>query len=238
MGRIEGKVALITGGASGIGKEMVALFKEEGAEVVAADIVGGDIHLDVSKEDHWKRVVDEIGRLDILVNNAGITGEGRDWGKLDPENISLEAWRAIHSINLDGTMLGCKYAICAMKERGGTIVNMSSRSGMVGVPNLAAYASSKAAVRNHTKSVALYCARQGYQIRCNSVHPAAVISPIWDEERLARLSKQIPMGRAGTGREVAYAVLYLASDESSYTTGSELVLDGGIMAGSSAAPGD
>ncbi|MDD5318984.1 MAG: SDR family oxidoreductase, partial [Candidatus Pacebacteria bacterium] len=144
---------------------------------------------------------------------------------------------------------GCKYAIKLMKEntdgKGGSIVNMSSRSGIVGVPGAAAYASAKAAVRNHTKSVALYCAQQGYKIRCNSVHPGTIMTALWKnllgegqayEENLKKFTQGTPLARFGTPEEVAYAVLYLASDESSYTTGSELVIDGGILAGTETSP--
>jgi NAD(P)-dependent dehydrogenase (short-subunit alcohol dehydrogenase family) len=154
--------------------------------------------------------------------------------------------------NLDGTFLGCRYAIRAMRRKAppaagaGSIVNVSSRSGLVGVPLAAAYAASKAAVRNHTKSVALYCAQQGLRVRCNSVHPAAIMTPMWDAmlgggpgraAREAAFVRDTPLRRFGTPEEVAHAVVYLASDESAYTTGAELVLDGGLLAGSAASPG-
>jgi len=261
MPRIEGKIALVTGGARGIGEAIIRLFHQEGAKVVITDINNQEgqklakelgenavyFHLDVSQESEWQKVMDEtqkkFGQLDILVNNAGIMGYEGGMGPQDPENTSLESWHKVHAVNLDGTFLGCKYAIKAMKDHGGTIVNMSSRSGLVGVPSAAAYASSKAAIRNHTKSVALYCAQKNYNIRCNSVHPAAIITPMWDpmlgthrEETMKKLSHQTPMQRFGTPEEVAYAVLFLASNESSYMTGSELTLDGGILAGSAASP--
>ena len=257
QGRVHNKVALVTGGADGIGKSIASLLHAEGAFVFVADInkdlgektaqeVGGSfIMLDVSSEDSWKSAVDTIakekGRLDILVNNAGIIGKGAQ----DPEHVSLADWRLIHAINLDGVFLGCKYAIPLMKEKGGSIVNMSSRSGLVGVPGASAYASSKAAVANHSKSVALYCAQQGYPIRCNSVHPASVMTAMWKQmlgtgddftKNLANFSKDIPLKRFATPEEVAYAVLYLASDESSYTTGSELIVDGGVLAGTTTSP--
>ncbi len=138
-------------------------------------------------------------------------------------------------------MLGCKYAIKLMKNNGGSIVNISSRSGLVGVANAVAYASSKAAVRNHTKSVALYCAEKGYKIRCNSVHPAAILTPMWDmilgigqerEQIIKEIEASIPLKQFGMPMDVAYAILYLASDESKYVTGIELTIDGGILAGS------
>ena len=142
-------------------------------------------------------------------------------------------------------MLGCKYAIRLMKDKGGSIVNISSRSGIVGIPGAVAYASSKAAVRNHTKSVALHCAENGYKIRCNSVHPAAIMTPMWDamlgegEQRqqiIAEVEAGIPMGHFGEPIDVAYGILYLASDESKYITGIELTIDGGMLAGSQAKP--
>ena len=150
-------------------------------------------------------------------------------------------------MNLDGVFLGCKHAIRAMRPRAaGSIVNISSRSGLVGVPTAAAYASSKAAVRNHSKSVALWCAGQGLRVRCNSVHPAAILTPIWEpmlgtgEDRDARMSALVadtPLRRFGTADEVAAMVVFLASDESAYVTGSEFNIDGGLLAGSAASPG-
>jgi 3(or 17)beta-hydroxysteroid dehydrogenase len=256
-GRVEGKVALVTGGADGIGKAIAEVLSREGARVAIADInealgtetaqeVGGMfIKLDVSDEAAWQAAIASVekewGRLDILVNNAGIIGKGAQ----DPEHITLDDWRLMHKINLESVFLGCKYAIKAMKERGGTIVNMSSRSGIIGVPGAAAYASTKAAIRNHTKSVALYCAQQGYKIRCNSIHPAAILTALWKkllgdgptyEENMRKHAAEIPMKRFGTPEEVANAVLFLASDESSYCTGSELVIDGGILAGTTSSP--
>ena len=257
QGRVHNKVALVTGAADGIGKAIASLLAKEGAFVFVADInkdlgeitaveVGGTfVSLDVGKEDSWKMAIDMIvaqkGGLDILVNNAGIMGKGLQ----NPEQASLADWRLIHSINLDGVFLGCKYAIPAMKAKGGSIVNMSSRSGLVGVPGAAAYASSKAAVTNHSKSVALYCAQQNYNIRCNSVHPASVMTAMWKNmlgtgddfaKNLEKFSKDIPLKRFAMPEEVAYGVLYLASDESSYTTGSELCIDGGVLAGTMTSP--
>lgn len=256
-GRVAGKIALVTGGADGIGKAIGSLLAREGATVVVADInetlgqttaaeFGGlFIKLDVSNESSWQSAIDMVrkqyGALHILVNNAGIMGKGIQ----NPEHASLADWQLVHKINLDSVFLGCKYAIGLMKETGGSIVNMSSRSGIVGVPGAAAYASTKAAIRNHTKSVALYCAGQGYNIRCNSVHPASIMTAMWQnmlgtgkaaEEKLTKLCADIPMKRFGTPEEVAQAVLFLASDESSYTTGSELSVDGGILAGTATSP--
>ncbi len=166
----------------------------------------------------------------------------------DPENASLAEWHSVHRTNLDGTFLGCRYAIRAMKAKGdGSIINISSRSGLVGIPGAAAYASSKAAIRNHSKSVALYCAQQGWRIRCNSVHPAAVLTPMWEaligdgpdrEAKMAAMVADTPLRRFGTPQEVAAMVAYLAADESAYVTGSEFHIDGGLLAGSAASPGD
>lgn len=262
--RLEGKVALITGAAQGIGKETAIVLAKEGATVVVSDIndalgesiakeIGGNciyLHLDVANEDNWKHVIsiilERFGKLNILVNNAGITGFQEGFGPQDPENASLESWRKVHAVNSDGTFLGCKYAIQTMKSSGaGSIINISSRSGVVGIPGAAGYAASKAAVRNHTKTVALYCCQQGYPIRCNSVHPAAILTPMWDpmfgegperEIKMEEIAKDIPIRKMGTAEDVANAVLFLASDESKYITGIELTIDGGILAGSSASP--
>jgi len=263
---VEGKVALVTGAARGIGRATAELLAREGACVVVTDFrddEGAAVaeglgkraayrRLDVRHEAEWEEalsfVEDRFGRLNVLVNNAGITGFEEDLGPQDPEHATLEGWRAVHATNLDGVFLGCKHGIRAMRRAGdgGSIVNVSSRSGLVGIPGAAAYASSKAAVRNHTKSVALYYAEQGLGIRCNSVHPAAILTPMWEpmlgeegEEREARVrafTKDTPLRRFGTAEEVAHAILYLSSQESAYTTGAELNLDGGILAGSAASP--
>jgi NAD(P)-dependent dehydrogenase (short-subunit alcohol dehydrogenase family) len=260
---LSGKTALITGAAQGIGEAIAELFTDFGARCVITDIndtlgqalaarLEGAryIHLDVQEETHWQSAMAELGKagqtLDIVVNNAAVIGFVEGYGLQDPEHASLEDWQRVHRINLDGVFLGCKYAIAAMKERGGSIVNMSSRSGLVGIPGAAAYASSKAAVRNHTKSVALHCASQDYMIRCNSIHPAAILTPMWDpmlgegelrEAAMSAIVRDCPMKRFGQPIDVAYAALYLASEASSYVTGIELNLDGGILAGSAAAPG-
>jgi NAD(P)-dependent dehydrogenase (short-subunit alcohol dehydrogenase family) len=264
MSRLKGKIALITGAARGIGQATAELFSSEGAFVILSDINDKDgknvadkigenalyKHLDVSQELEWKDLFKFIektyGRLDILVKNAGITGFLESKGPHDPENLDLESWNIVHKTNLDGVALGCKYGIKLMKHSTSTsIVNISSRSGVVGIPGAVAYASSKAAVRNHTKSVALYCADQSYPIRCNSIHPGAIYTPMWDamlgegeekEKALNEVSSGVPLGVMGEAKDVAYAALYLASDESKYVTGIELNIDGGILAGSSAAP--
>jgi 3(or 17)beta-hydroxysteroid dehydrogenase len=186
--------------------------------------------------------------LDVLVNNAGVTGFEGNHQPQDPENASLDTWRMVHATNAEGTFLGCKHAIAAMRPpagRGGSIVNVSSRSGLVGIAGAVAYASSKAAIRNHTKSVALYCAERNYNIRCNSIHPGAILTPMWDavlgdgESRAAgieRISEGVPLGRMGRPEDVAHMVVYLASDESAYVTGAEFTIDGGILAGWDAQP--
>ncbi len=264
MSRLEGKIALITGAARGIGQAISELFFAEGAQVILSDIIDdiGEaaaneistdskyIHLDVSLEEDWERaaafIANEYGRLDIVVNNAGITGFLEAQGPHDPENLDLASWHKVHETNLDGVALGCKYGIQLMKKSNhASIVNISSRSGIVGIPAATAYASSKAAVRNHTKSVALYCAEKSYPIRCNSIHPGAIFTPIWDtmlgegkqrEATIKEISSGIPLGVMGQPEDVAYAALYLASDESKYVTGIELNIDGGILAGSTGAP--
>lgn len=264
MPRLDNRVALITGGARGIGEAIARAFVTEGAFVYLTDIndtlgeaLAGELgapvtyrRLDVREERDWFRVTSDImrekRRLDVVVNNAGITGfEG---GELvhDPENASLEDWHAVHRTNLDGVFLGCKYAIRAMRPAGeGSIINISSRSGLVGISGAAAYASSKAAVRNHTKTVALYCAEQGLNIRCNSIHPAAILTPMWEpllgdgperEQRMKAFVWDTPMRRFGRPEEVAALALLLATDEAAYMTGAELSIDGGILAGSPAAP--
>jgi NAD(P)-dependent dehydrogenase (short-subunit alcohol dehydrogenase family) len=259
MQRLAGKICVVTGAARGIGRAISAAFHAEGATVVmtdlnsetgaaaAAEIGCRFIALDVREEDDWAALYWEVPIADVVVNNAGITGFSSEPVPQDPELASLEDWRAVHRTNLDGTFLGCRYAIRAMKGKGtGSIINMSSRSGLVGIPLAAAYASSKAAVRNHSKSVALYCAAQGWTIRCNSIHPGAILTPMWEpmlgkgEQRaasLAALSADTPLKRFGTPEEVAAIAVMLASDEAAYVTGAEFNIDGGLLAGSAASPG-
>lgn len=251
MGRVDGKVALVTGGASGIGRATAELFVREGGRVVIADrdpqaagvaaALGEDacfVALDVTKEADWARALAEttarFGGLDALVNGAGVGVQA------DIETVTLEQWRFVHAVNTEGVFLGCQAAVRAMKERGGgSIVNISSIAGLVGDPTLPAYCSSKGAVRLLTKSVALHCARKKYGIRCNSVHPSFIDTPMVDkmcagardpDKRRAMLEAAAPLGRMGEPGEVALLILYLASDESRFVTGAELVIDGGLTA--------
>lgn len=259
MQRLNSKTALVTGAARGIGQAIAAAFIAEGADVIltdkdvasgqsaAADIGAKFLPLNVRSEMDWQRIAGEVTTLDILVNNAGITGFEDGPVAHDPETASLDAWRAVHATNSDGTFMGCRLAIQAMKARGtGSIINIASRSGLVGIPGAAAYAASKAAIINHTRSVALYCAQQGWNIRCNAIAPAAILTPIWEpmlgtgadrEARMAALVADTPLKRFGTPEEVAATAVFLASEDATYMTGEILTLDGGLLAGSAAAPG-
>ena len=262
--RLTEKIALISGAASGIGEAIAKAFMREGAIVYITDIqdARGEAlsallgerahywHLDVREESAWRELCEHIllqhQRLDIVVNNAGVTGFEQGAARHDPEHASLENWRAVHQTNLDGTFLGCKYAIRAMRPaKAGAIINISSRSGLVGMPAAAAYASSKAAIRNHTKTVALYCAQEGLAIRCNSIHPGAILTPMWEpilgqgadrEQRMRAFVAETPLHRFGQPEEVAAVALLLASDEATYITGTELNIDGGLLAGSVLSP--
>lgn len=265
MNRLQGKIALVTGAARGIGEAVARAFIDEGAQVYVSDIndeqgrsvaqalgeQAAYLRLDVRVESDWKsameRIVAESGGINVLVNNAGITGFEDADGPQDPEHAVLSDWHRVHRTNLDGVFLGCKHVIGTVRAAGGacSIVNISSRSGMVGIPGAAAYASSKAAVRNHTKTVALYCAEQGLAIRCNSIHPGAILTPMWEpmlgagperEATMRDLVRDCPMKRFGTPAEVAALVVLLASDEAAYINGTELTIDGGILAGSAVTP--
>ena len=252
MERVKGKVAIITGGASGLGKAQALLLAKEGAKVVVADIdgikgkkvteeirnQGGEaifLKHDVTSERDWSEVIGntlaEFGKLDILVNNAGVLLIKKI------EDTSMVEWRWLMSINLDGVFLGTKYAIGVMKRGGGgSIINISSAIGIVGMVNNAAYGASKGAVRLFTKVAALECSKAGldYNIRVNSVHPGIIASPMTEaflkEKPPSEKPERYIMGHAGEPIDIAYGVLYLASDESKYCTGDELVIDGGLIA--------
>ncbi len=252
MGRVDGKIALVTGAASGIGLQASLRLAEEGARVMMTDInvengkkeaekLGRNaefLKLDITLEEDWISVLRETVKrfqsLDILVNSAGMVLIA------DVEQISLEDWRRVHAVNLDGTFLGCKHGVRVMKEFGaGSIINLSSVSGLIGGFNLAAYNSSKGAVRMLTKSVALHCARSGYGIRCNSIHPTFIETPMLEsmirdapdpEKARQTLIRQVPLRRIGTTDDVAKMIVYLASDESTFVTGTEMVIDGGVVA--------
>ena len=253
--RVKNKVALVTGAASGLGFAAAKKLLDEGARVALTDINKEVLNTmderlssysslkykifyhDVASEDSWKEVIDNVemnfGSINILINSAGIS-LGADIVSTD-----FEVWKKVHEVNLDSVFLGCKYATPIMAKYGpGSIINLSSISGIVAGWNTAAYNSSKAGVRHLTKSVALYCAKKGYDIRCNSIHPAFVNTPILDplkqafgeEKAVQKLARQIPINKIGEPEDVAYAILYLASDESKFMTGTEIVLDGGLSA--------
>jgi len=260
-GRLGGKRAVVTGAARGIGLAIAEAFVGAGARVLLTDVLEdegraaaaalGDgasfCALDVRDESAWERgmghALETLGGLDILVNNAGVTGFEGGAAAHDPEHATLEGWRAVLATNLDGVFLGCKHGLRAMRRSGvraGSIVNIGSRSGSVGTPGASAYAASKAAVRNHTRSVALYCAEQGLPVRCNAIEPAAILTPLWEpmlgegperEARMAACVADCPLGRFGTTEEVASLAVHLASDESAYTTGAGFTVDGGMLAG-------
>ncbi|HZD64233.1 MAG TPA: SDR family oxidoreductase [Xanthobacteraceae bacterium] len=240
MARLEDKIVLIAGAAGAIGLAVAAAVKREGGVAVATDLArqGGIDHaLDVTVESDWHRVLAEVerahGRLDGLVNAAGIALLG------SIEDTDYTSWRRVLAVNLDGTFLGCKHALALLKPRGGSIVNLSSISGIVGGHNLTAYNASKGGVRLLTKSVALHGARLKPPVRCNSVHPAFLEGPMVDDilaqtgrPEIARgqLARDIPLGRLGAPSEVADLCVYLLSDESKFVTGSEFVIDGGLTA--------
>lgn len=252
-GRLQDKVCLVTGGASGIGEATCRLFAEEGAHVVVTDLqeaagaalaeeIGGSWrHQDTSDEAQWIETVDEIvathGRLDVLVNNAGV------FRGATIEDTDRDLWDAVIAVNLTGVMLGCREAIRAMKANPGgpkgSIVNVSSITGYVGLASGAAYTASKGGVRLLTKSIAVHCARTYRTIRCNSVHPGAIDTPMnqaafdasGDPVGMRAMFEAVqPIGRMTAPEEVAAGILYLASDEASSATGTELLIDGGWLA--------
>ncbi len=242
--RLNGKIALVTGGASGLGEAICRRFAAEGAAVIIADIdtaAGTSLaaelgtaarfeRLDVTKPKDWETVFARLDRLDILVNNAGITTLG------SIEEVTLEQFRHEFEIDVVGVFLGCKQGVAAMKAHGGSIINMSSMTGVRAQADLVAYNAAKAAVTHMSKSIALHCAKQGYGIRCNSVHPGAIRTPILDKvlaqsddpaALLASWEATHPIGRLGKPEEIAAICAYLASDESAFATGAEFRIDGG-----------
>lgn len=255
MGRVSGKIALVTGAGLGLGRATALLLAREGAKVAVTDIdaelakqtadaiaaAGGHslpVHQDVSRQEDWPPVMaaiaEEFGRLDVLVNNAGIAIAR------NIEDTTLAEWRRTMAVNLDGVFLGCQAGIALMKKSGGgSIINLSSIDGIIGEAELAAYCASKGGVRTLTKAVAVHCAEQKYGIRCNSIHPGYIWTPQTEnylrdlgrleEERAKALSRH-PIGFLGEPADIAYMVLYLASDESKFVTGSEMVVDGGYLA--------
>jgi NAD(P)-dependent dehydrogenase (short-subunit alcohol dehydrogenase family) len=255
--RVKGKVALVTGGASGIGRASALLLAKEGATVVVTDVqddqgrdvvasikkAGGDglfLHHDVADEAAWEKVVAEVksrlGKLHVLVNNAGIAIAG------SVLTMTLADWRRQQAINLDGVFLGVKHSLPLMRESGGgSIINISSLAGLKGSPTLAGYCATKGGVRLFTKAVAMECGQARDNVRVNSVHPGIIETPIWlgiipggaapgaNAPNLDAMSEQVvPIGKKGVPEDIAAGVLYLASDESRYVTGSELVIDGGL----------
>ena len=264
MDRVKGKVALVTGGASGIGRASAQLLAKEGAVVVVTDVqddmgkdcvaavkkAGGDgifLHHDVASEEAWVAVIAEVkarlGKLHVLVNNAGIAIAG------SVLTMTLADWRRQQSINLDGVFLGVKHSLPLMRESGGgSIINISSLAGLKGSPTLAGYCATKGGVRLFTKAVAMECGLARDNVRVNSVHPGIIETPIWlgiiptgmipgaadqpagaNAPNLDQLSEQVvPIGKKGLPEDIAQGVLYLASDDSRYVTGSELVIDGGM----------
>ena len=253
MNRVLGKVGIVTGAGGAIGRAIALLLAKEGAKVTISDIHevrgkevaeeirrgGGEalfVKHDVTREADWEEVIrttlDRFGKLDILVNNAGVM----IWKNI--ENTSLEEWRWLLGVNLDGVFLGTKYAIGAMKKSGGgSIINISSVAGLVGTLDTSAYHASKGGVRIFTKAAALECSKAGYDynIRVNSVHPGVIKTPMVeelfkDEEKMRTALSWHPIGRFGEPEDIAYGVLYLASDESKFVTGAEMVIDGGWTA--------
>lgn len=244
MDRLDGKVAIVTGGVKGIGLATAQAFVKEGAKVVITDVDEKDsaaalkaigenaifVKQDVSKEDQWEPVFqaaeEKFGPVNVLMNNAGIL----DFN--NAEEVTDDTWHKVLAVDLDGVMYGVKHAIAHMKTSGGSIINLSSIAGLIGISNLFAYNAAKGGVRMLNKSAALYCAEQHYPIRVNSIHPGYIHTPMVDAypEIREQLEALHPVGRLGEASEVANMAVYLASDESSFSTGAEFVVDGGYTA--------
>ncbi|MBV44771.1 MAG: 3-beta hydroxysteroid dehydrogenase [Rhodobiaceae bacterium] len=256
-GRVDGKMSFVTGAAQGLGEAIAYMLAKEGSKVVLADInydkvvsvserinnefpeQAFSLKLDVTSEDQWKESLIKaeklMGGINVLVNNAGIGGG------TTIEDTDYETFQNVMKVDTDSVFLGCKYAIPIMKNYSpGSIVNTSSIAGLIAGHNMASYNTAKAGVWMLSKSVALHCARQAYNIRCNSIHPTFINTPILDnmlnrsnverDELLMKLARQVPLGKVGEPNDVAYTVLFLASDESKFITGSEIKIDGGISA--------
>ncbi|HEY1472447.1 MAG TPA: SDR family oxidoreductase [Pseudolabrys sp.] len=241
MADLKDKIILVTGAAGAIGSAVTAAVKRAGGIAIATDLgrsVGIDVALDVITEADWQRVAAEIeqqhGRLDGLVNAAGVVALG------SVEHLDFATWRRVLGVNLDGAFLSCKYSLPLLRKQGGSIVNLSSVSGLVGGHNLAAYNASKGGLSLLTKSVALHGARLKPPVRCNAVCPAFVEGPMVDaiaqgardpETAIQKMSRDIPLGRLGRPAEIADLCIYLLSDEASFITGADLPIDGGLTAG-------
>ncbi|GAB2845873.1 SDR family oxidoreductase [Pseudoduganella ginsengisoli] len=245
MGRVKGKVVLVTGAASGVGRENAILLAAEGAKVVLTDVneagvqavaaeIGDNAYAlahNIASEGDWQRVVvatlERFGRLDVLVNNAAILAMGTI------ESTTLEDWQKIQRVNAEGYFLGCKYGVQAMKQHGGAIINMASLAALAGMAHFCAYSASKGAVTALTRSVAAHCKQQRYNIRCNSVHPDGILTPMVTN-LMGAASAEVnvegdPMARMCLPRDIANLVLFLASDESRFINGSELRIDNGQL---------
>ncbi len=233
---LKGKTVLVTGAAGAIGKAIAGAVKSAGGKAIASDLEGGpgiDLALDVTAEADWQRAIGGIERLEGLVNAAGIAVVA------NIEKTDFATWKRVLSINLDGTFLGCKYTFPLLRKLGGSIVNLSSVLGLIGGPNLTAYAASKGGVSLLSKSVALYGARFKPPVRCNAVCPAFVEGPMVDEIASgtkdpatvkSKLALDIPLGRLGEPEEIAALCVYLLSDASSFITGADVPIDGGLTA--------